>query len=302
MSFRMDRLQAMETFVQIVDRGSLTAAADALDTSLPSVVRILAWLERHLGVRLLNRTTRRIHLTDEGAQFLERCRAILSQVQEAEAALSSRLGEPQGRLAITAPVVFGRRYVTPIVNEFVRRYPNVNIDLLLLDRFTNLVEEGLDVAVRVGDLPDSSLVAIPVGQSRRVVCASAGYLRSHGKPRAPKDIAQHRCVRFTGIAPRDEWHFRIGRRDVAIPIASVISSNQVDSALQACIDGLGLGMFFSYQVATHRKAGELKYVLEEFETEPRPIQVIYPHSKLLSAKVRTFVDECVAQLRSSSFE
>jgi DNA-binding transcriptional LysR family regulator len=298
----MDRLHAMETFVQIVDKGSLTAAADALDTSLPSVVRVLASLERHLQVRLLNRTTRRMHLTDEGARFLERCRAILSQVREAEAALGSRGGEPQGKLAITAPVVFGRRYITPIVNAFVRRYPKVNIDLLLVDRFTNLVEEGLDVAVRVGELPDSSLVAVPVGQARRVICASPDYLRRQGKPRAPQDVAAHRCVRFTGVAPRDEWDFRMGRREVAIPITSVISCNQIDSALQACIDGLGLGMFFSYQVASHRKAGELKYVLEKFETEPRPIQVIFPHSKLLSAKVRTFVDECVAQLRSVRFE
>ncbi|HEX3060663.1 MAG TPA: LysR family transcriptional regulator [Usitatibacter sp.] len=292
----------METFVQIVDKGSLTAAADALDTSLPSVVRVLASLERHLQVRLLNRTTRRMHLTDEGARFLERCRAILSQVREAEAALGSRGGEPQGKLAITAPVVFGRRYITPIVNAFVRRYPKVNIDLLLVDRFTNLVEEGLDVAVRVGELPDSSLVAVPVGQARRVICASPDYLRRQGKPRAPQDVAAHRCVRFTGVAPRDEWDFRMGRREVAIPITSVISCNQIDSALQACIDGLGLGMFFSYQVASHRKAGELKYVLEKFEAEPRPIQVIFPHSKLLSAKVRTFVDECVAQLRSVRFE
>jgi DNA-binding transcriptional LysR family regulator len=298
----MDRLHAMETFVQIVDKGSLTAAADALDTSLPSVVRVLASLERHLQVRLLNRTTRRMHLTDEGARFLERCRAILSQVREAEAALGSRGGEPQGKLAITAPVVFGRRYITPIVNAFVRRYPKVNIDLLLVDRFTNLVEEGLDVAVRVGELPDSSLVAVPVGQARRVICASPDYLRRQGKPRAPQDVAAHRCVRFTGVAPRDEWDFRMGRREVAIPITSVISCNQIDSALQACIDGLGLGMFFSYQVASHRKAGELKYVLEKFETEPRPIQVIFPHSKLLSAKVRTFVDECVAQLRSVRLE
>jgi len=298
----MDRLHAMETFVQIVDKGSLTAAADALDTSLPSVVRVLASLERHLQVRLLNRTTRRMHLTDEGARFLERCRAILSQVREAEAALGSRGGEPQGKLAITAPVVFGRRYITPIVNAFVRRYPKVNIDLLLVDRFTNLVEEGLDVAVRVGELPDSSLVAVPVGQARRVICASPDYLRRQGKPRVPQDVAAHRCVRFTGVAPRDEWDFRMGRREVAIPITSVISCNQIDSALQACIDGLGLGMFFSYQVASHRNAGELKYVLEKFETEPRPIQVIFPHSKLLSAKVRTFVDECVAQLRSVRFE
>lgn len=298
----MDRLQAMATFVQIVDRGSLTAAADALDTSLPSVVRILAALERHLQVRLLNRTTRRIHLTDEGAQFLERCRAILSQVHEAEAALSFQHGEPQGRLAITAPVVFGRRYITPIVNEFVRRYPKINFDLLLVDRFTNLVEEGLDVALRVGELRDSSLVAIPVGQARRMLCASPDYLRRNGTPRAPQDIAAHRCVRFTGVAPRDEWHFRVGRREVAIPVTSVISCNQIDGALQACIEGLGLGMFFSYQIVSHRKAGDLKCVLEDFETEPRPIQVIYPHSRLLSAKVRTFVDECVAQLRRVNFE
>jgi DNA-binding transcriptional LysR family regulator len=298
----MDRLQAMTTFVQIVEKGSLTTAADTLDTSLPSVVRTLASLERHLGVRLLNRTTRRIHLTDEGAQFLERCRTILSEVQEAEAALTSRQIEPQGRLKITAPVVFGRRYMTPIVNQFARRYPNVNIDLLLLDRLTNLVEEGLDVAVRVGELPDSALVAIPVGQARRVICASPDYLRRHGRPRAPQDVAAHRCVRFTSVAPRDEWHFRVGRRDVTIPIASVITCNQIDSALQACIDGLGLGMFFSYQVVSHREAGDLKYVLEEFETEPRPIQIIYPHSKLLSAKVRTFVDECVKQLRKVKFD
>jgi DNA-binding transcriptional LysR family regulator len=298
----MDRLHAMETFVQIVDRGSLTAAADALDTSLPSVVRILASLERHLQVRLLNRTTRRIHLTDEGAQFLERCRGILSQVQEAEAALSSQRGEPRGKLAITAPVVFGRRYVTPIVNDFVRRYPHVSVDLLLVDRFANLVEEGLDVAVRVDQSRDSSLVAIPVGQARRVVCASRDYLRRHGTPRVPQDVTGHRCVRYTGIAARDEWHFRVGRRDVAVPITSVISCNQIDSALDACVNGLGLGMFFSYQVVPHRKSGELKCVLESFEVEPRPIQVIFPHSKLLSTKVRAFVDECVKQLRKARFD
>jgi DNA-binding transcriptional LysR family regulator len=298
----MDRLQAMTIFVQIVDKGSLTAAADALDMSLPSVVRTLASLERHLAVRLLNRTTRRIHLTDEGAQFLERCRTILSEVQEAEAALTSRQIEPQGRLKITAPVVFGRRYVTPIVNEFVRRYPHVSVDLLLVDRFTNLVEEGLDVAVRVDQLKDSSLVAIPVGQARRVICASPDYLRRHGTPRVPQDVARHRCVRYTGLAARDEWGLRVGRRIVTIPITSVISCNQIDSALDACINGVGLGMFFSYQVVPHRKAGELRCVLEEFEIEPRPIQVIYPHSKLLSTKVRAFVDECVKQLRKVKFD
>lgn len=298
----MDRFQAMATFVRIVDKGSLTAAAESLDTSLPSVVRALASLERHLGARLLNRTTRRIHLTDEGAQFLERCRTILSDVREAEAALTSRQAEPQGKLAITAPVVFGRRYVTPIVNEFVRRYPGVSVDLLLVDRPTNLVEEGLDVAVRVAQMKDSSLVAIPVGQARRVVCANPRYLRLQGTPRVPGDVSKHRCVRYTGLALRDEWQFRVGRRHIAVPITSVITCNQIDSAVDACIDGLGLGMFFSYQVVPYRKSGDLRYVLEEFEIEPLPIQVIYPHSKLLSTKVRAFVDACVSQLRKVTFD
>lgn len=291
----------METFVQIVDKGSLTRAAGALDLSLPSVVRILATLERHLRVRLLNRTTRRIHLTEEGEQFLERCRAILSQVREAEASMGSRHAEPEGRLAITAPVVFGRRYIAPIVVGFIQRHAKVNVDLLLIDRFANLVEEGLDVAVRVGVLPDSSLVAIPVGEARRVICASPAYLRRHGKPRTAQDLSSHRFVRFTGVAPRDEWNFRLGRRNVTMPITTVMSCNQIDSAIEACGAGLGLGMFFSYQVVSQVKAGALRYVLEEFESEPRPIQVIYPHSKLLSAKVRTFVDECVTQLRGVKF-
>src|SRR6185503_7028752 len=173
----MNKLSAMETFVRSVDKGSLTAAAESLDTSLPSVVRTLAALERDLGVRLLNRTTRRIHLTDEGAHYLVRCRAILSAVQESEAAFSARRAEPQGRLLVTASVLFGRRYVAPIVSEFLQRHPKVTAELVFVDRVVNLVEEGIDVAVRIGRLPDSSLVAIPVGTVRRVVCASPNYLR-----------------------------------------------------------------------------------------------------------------------------
>jgi DNA-binding transcriptional LysR family regulator len=298
----MDKLLAMKIFVQIVEKGTLTAAAASLDTSPPSVVRSLASLERHLGARLLNRTTRRIHLTDEGMQYLERCRTILSAVQEAEATLTTRQTEPQGRLTITAPVVFGRRYVAPIVNEFIQRYPNVSADLLLVDRFVNLIEEGLDVAVRVAHLGDSSLVAIPVGQARRVLCASPQYLQRHGTPRVPEDVRDHRCIRFTGITPRNEWRFRVRRRNVTIPITSVVSCNQIDSALDACENGLGLGMFLSYQVTPSRESGKLRYVLEEFESEPLPVQVIYPHSKLLSTKVRAFVDECVQQLRQIKFD
>jgi DNA-binding transcriptional LysR family regulator len=298
----MNTLLAMTTFVRIVEKGSLTAAAAILNTSLPSVVRTLAALERHLGVRLLNRTTRRIHLTDEGTQYLERCQAILSAVQEAEASLASSHVEPRGRLAITASVLFGRRYVAPLANDFIRRYPQVSADLLFVDRLVNVVEEGLDIAVRIGHLRDSSLISVKVGEVRRVVCASPQYLHRHGTPRTPEDLRAHRCIRHTGLAPRSDWSFRAGRRDVVIPITPVITCNEIDSAINACVGGIGIGMFLSYQVAPSRKLRKLKYVLEGFETETLPVQVVYPHSKLASTKVRAFVDYSVEKLREVAFD
>jgi len=233
----VNKLAAMATFVRIVEKGSLTAAAAALDTSLPSVVRTLAALEADLGVRLLNRTTRRIHLTDEGAQYLERCRAILAAVQDTEAAFSERRVEPQGRLSVTASVLFGRRYIAPIANAFVRRHPKVSAELVFVDRVVNQVEEGVDVAVRIGHLRDSSLVAVPVGRVRRVVCASPEYLRRRGTPRMPDDVRRHDCVRHTGLAPRAEWQFRLGRRIVAERIVQqVIENFPVQGRLGAVVD------------------------------------------------------------------
>jgi len=298
----MDKLLAMTTFVRVVEKGSLTAAAAILNTSLPSVVRILAALERELGVRLLNRTTRRIHLTEGGAQYLEQCRAILSAVHEADAALTSRLTEPQGRLAVTASVLFGRRYIAPIMSDFLRRYPLVSADLLFVDRVVNMVEEGIDVAVRIGHLADSTLIAVPVGKVRRVVCASPEYLQRRGTPRTPADVRAHSCVRHTGLALRGDWHFRVGRRMVTIPITAAISCNEIDSSLEACRSGLGLGMFLSYQSAPYRDTRKLRYVLEEFEIEPMPVQVVYPQAKLVTSKVRAFVDECVSKLRQIPFD
>jgi DNA-binding transcriptional LysR family regulator len=298
----VNKLSAMATFVRIVEKGSLTAAAAALDTSLPSVVRTLAALEGELGVRLLNRTTRRIHLTDDGVHYLERCRAILSAVHETEAAFTSGRAEPHGRLAVTASVLFGRRYLAPIVNDFLRRHAKVSAELLFVDRVVNLVEEGIDVAVRIGRLPDSSLVAVPVGRVRRVVCASPEYLRRRGTPRTPHDVREHACVRHTGLSPRSDWHFRIGRRRVTVPLNAVISCNDIDSSLEACASGHGLGMFLSYQSAPYRNEKRLRYVLEEFETEPLPVHIVYPQSRLVTGKVRAFVDECVRRLRQVPFD
>jgi DNA-binding transcriptional LysR family regulator len=298
----MDKFAAMKTFVRIVEAGSLTGAANSLDTSPPTVVRTLAALERKLGVSLLKRTTRRIHLTDEGTQYLDRCRDILAATQEAEDILVARRTEPVGKLSVTASVAFGRRYLTPIVYGFLQRYPRVSAEVLLVDRVVDLIDEGMDAAIRIARLRDSSLVAIEVGRVRRVVCASEKYLRRHGVPQLPNDIRTHRCVRHLGLSPRNEWHFQVGSRQQAIPINSVMTCNEIDGAVDACIEGLGLGMFLSYMVAPYRKAGQLKYVLETFETEPMPVQVVYPQTRLMSNRVRVFVDECVAKLRRVRFD
>jgi DNA-binding transcriptional LysR family regulator len=287
----MDKLRAMAGFVRIVERGSLTAAAAELGVSLPSMVRTLAALERELGATLLNRTTRRLHLTDDGRQYLERCRAILGQVQEAEATLHSRRAAPSGRLAVTAPALFGQRYVAPLMSEFLQRHPEVSGELLFVDRVVNLIEEGIDAAVRIGHLPDSSLVAIPLGEVRRVMCASPAYLRARGTPRRLEDLRGHRGVRVTGLTqPRK------------VSMASVLTCNLADAAIEACTSGLGIGWFVSYMVAPQVRAGRLKYVLEEFEAEPLPVSFLYPQSRQLSPTVRAFADLCARKLRAIRFD
>jgi len=280
----VDKLRAMQAFVHIVDGGSLTAAADALDSSLPSVVRTLAALEAELDVRLLNRTTRRIALTDEGREYYERCKRVLAEVDEAEAALSARRSAPKGRLHVTAPVMFGRLHVAPVATEFIARHAAVRLELLLLDRVVDLLEEGVDVGVRIGRLPDSSLVAVALGETRRVACASPAYLKRAGVPKAPADLARHRCVNFTGLGPASQANV-------------ALATNQVDAALDACVHGVGIGYFLCYQVQALLESGQLKRVLAEFEPAPLPIHVIYPHARLLSANVRAFVDWTVPRLR-----
>jgi DNA-binding transcriptional LysR family regulator len=188
------------------------------------------------------------------------------------------------------------------VTDFLRRHPKVSAELLFVDRVVDLVEEGIDVAVRIAHLPDSSLVAIPVGKVRRVVCASPEYLRRRGTPRAPQELRAHACIRHTGSARRSDWQFRVGRRRVSVPIDAVLSCSDVDSSLEACVSGHGLGVFLSYQTASYRKEKKLSYVLEEFETEAVPVQVVYAQSKLVAGKVRAFVDDCVSKLRQARFD
>lgn len=294
----MDRLKAMQTVVSIADRGSLTAAALALGSSLPSVVRTLAALEAHLGARLFHRTTRTIAPTEEGRYYIEQCRTLLATIADVEATLTNDAAEPSGRLTLTAPVQFGQLYVAPAITRFVQKYSKVRINLLLLDRIVNLVEENIDVGIRIGTLEDSSLVAQPLGQVSRVVVASPDYLRRHGEPQHPQGLLQANCIRFSG-GSGPWWTFNDNNRAFNVPVSGNLEFNQVAPTVEACLAGLGFGMFISYQVKEHLKHQRLRVVLESFQPPPRPIHVIYPSNRQLPTRTKLFVDWIKREVRAS---
>lgn len=285
----MDKLYAIEAFIRIVDAGSLTAAADTLDVSQPSMVRTLAALERDLGVRLLNRTTRRMSLTDEGRDYYERSRQILAAVEDAQRSLSARRATPRGRLRIASSVPFGRMFVAPVVSEYLAGHPEVSIELLLLDRIVDLVEEGMDMAVRVARLPDSSMVAHAIGATRRVVVASPALIKAGGLPRTPADLRGRRCISFTGVVSAAHWNFREGRKRVQVPVKNALVTNQIDASVLACVQGAGFGQFFDYHVLEQIKSGALRRILDAFEDEPIPASIVYPSARHQSPNVRSFV-------------
>jgi len=286
----MDKLAAMQTFTAIVEHGSLTAAANSLGKAGPTIVRSLALLEEELGVRLLNRTTRRMSLTEEGRVYLERCRQILSDVDEAEEALSSRGALPRGTIRVTAPVLFGQLRVAPAITRFLREYAEVKIELLLLDRVVDMVEEGIDVGIRIAPLEDSSMIASRVGEVRRVVCASPKLLRRVGMPSDPRDLAKHPCVNFQGLSSTPVWRFDQGRKKTSVPIDGPLSTNQAAVAVEACVEGLGFGRFLSYQIEALVEEKKLRVVLSNFEPPPIPIHVVFAHARLMTPRIRAFVD------------
>ncbi len=295
----MDKLLAMRAFVTIVDQGSLTAAADALDKSLPSMVRTLATLEEKLGVRLLNRTTRRSALTDEGRQYLQRCRQILSDIEDAERALGQNQDEPKGLIRITAPVQFGTMHVAPAVAVFLKRYPHTQVELILLDRVINMLEEGIDVAVRISRLDDSSMIATPVSEIRRVVCASPGLLKQSTPPKQPQDLEHLNCIRFTALVSDVAWEFSVNGKRVSVPVSGSFKCNHAAASIDACAAGSGYGLFLSYQVAPLVKAGKLKILLSEFEPEPIPVNLVYSSTRLMTSRMRVFLDFMRQELRGS---
>ena len=295
----MDRFRAMQAFIRIVDGGSLSAAARSLGVSLPAVVRTLAGLEEHLGTRLLNRTTRRINLTDDGQQFYERARQILAEVEDAELSMSSARRRPGGTLSLTAPVVYGRLKLMPVLAEYRRRFPDVGVRLLL-DRNVNLIEEGLDLAIRIGALADSSLVATELARVRRVLFASGAYLRRHGSPRHPCELAKHACLSLSVIAPADHWRFRDEGKELAVKVRPAFVSNSADAVIGMAEAGAGIGVALSYQIERQLARRTLQLVLDEYAPAPVPVSALHPHGRLTAAKVREFLALAAAALGERS--
>jgi len=275
----MDRIEAMQAFVAVADLRGFAPAARKLGLSPSGVTRLIAALEEHLGARLLQRTTRSVALTDVGSRFLERARRILSDVEEAE-----------GSAVVSAPVGFGRLHVSPIMSEYLKIYPEVSGDLRLSDRVVNLVEDGVDLAVRIGHLPDSSLVARHVGEMRRIVVASPGYLKRRGEPDTPEAIASHETIQFGATAVSPDWLFIREGHEIHVATTPRLTTNSSDAAVHYAAQDGGLTRLLAYQAAEAIKAGRLKIVLAKFELPALPIHVVYPTSRLLSAKVRTFID------------
>lgn len=297
----MDKLRAMKTFVQIADSGTLTGAARTLDTSLSAVVRMLASLERELGVRLLNRTTRRVALTAEGRAYLTSCRDILSALDESETSLRSHATEPSGHIVLTAPVLFGRMYVAPALAQFLRHQPKVTCELLLYDRIVNLLEENIDVGVRIGELSDSSLVAQRIGEVRRVIAASPAFLKEVGHPSEPRQLSALNCIASANRG--GTWMFAGAKaRKFSVSVRGNLQTNHIGPAIDACAAGLGFGMFLSYQIEALVAAGKLEIVLADFELPPLPIHIVYPSRGLLPLRTRALIEHLRRELTEQRAE
>jgi DNA-binding transcriptional LysR family regulator len=294
----MDRLDAMNAFVVTVEAGGLSAAARKLGRSAAAITRTVAALEQHLGVSLLRRTTRGVSLTEAGERYLVACRRVLAEIAEAEQLAAGARSAVRGTLTVTAPSAFGVLHVRPILDAYLAAHPEVTARLQLLDRVVNLVDEGIDVAVRIAFLPDSSLLSTRVGEVRRVVCASPDYVARLGKPKAPRDLAEHTVIACSGVTPTDTWSFAAGRAK-HVKVRPVLTVNSALAAIGSAVDGHGVTCVLSYQVASELAAGRLVRLLPEHEPEPLPVHVVYPPASAAIARVRAFIETAVPRLRAA---
>jgi DNA-binding transcriptional LysR family regulator len=293
----MDRLETMRVFVAVAEAAGFALAARRLAMSAPAVTRAISALEKRVGTRLLHRTTRVVRLTDAGVRFFADCKRILSEIEEAEGSAAGSHAEPRGRLTITASTMFGRLYVAPVIVDFLARYPLVTVRTVFADRVVDLLEEGLDAAVRISHLPDSSLTAIKVGSVRRVTCASPAYLEARGAPRAPAALVEHDTIMFSQDGNTGGWAFPVGGALERVRLQPRLIANAAEVAIAAAVAGRGITRVLSYQIAAELQAGRLRIVLAEYEPAPIPVSVVFPEGRRAAAKVRAFVDFAVQSLR-----
>lgn len=295
----MDRFHVMSVYVAVAEEESFAAGARRLGMSPPAVTRAIASLEKRLGVKLLTRTTRYVRTTDAGRRYLEHTRRILADADEADETAAGVNAAPRGRLIVTAPVLFGRMFVTPGVVDFLRRYPDISISALFLDRVVNLIEEGIDVGVRIGELPDSSLHAIGVGQVHRVVCASPDYLKANGVPRNPADLATHTIIAASPVSPSIDWKFEGGKKSTVVKLIPRLTVTNNDAAIVAALQGFGITRLMSYQIGPLLASGQLKAILQDSDHSRLPIHILHGEGAHASTKVRVFVDSMAARLRAA---
>ncbi|MET0617060.1 MAG: LysR family transcriptional regulator [Luteibacter sp.] len=295
----MDQIHLMKVFVAVGEEESFAAASRRIDLSPAAVTRAVAALEDELGVKLLQRTTRSVKLTDAGRRYLDDTRHILASIVEANEAAMGVNASPKGNLSVTASVLFGKHFVMPSIVKFLEAYPEVDVSAYFLDRNVNLLDEGIDVAVRIGHLPDSSYKAVRVGTVRRILCAAPAYIAKHGAPERPADLAGHTIVTATGVSPRHEWKFGSTADPTMVRVKPRLTVTSNDGAIEAVSAGLGIARLLSYQIAEQLTKGRLSVLLADYEETPWPIHVIHRESKFGSSKVRRFIDLLVEDLRAN---
>lgn len=296
----MDRFHLMNVFVAVAEAEGFAAGARRLGLSPPAVTRAVAELETRLGVKLLHRTTRHVRTTDAGQRYLDDARRILAEADAADEAAAGINATPRGHLAVTAPVLFGRMFVLPGIVEYLQHYPETEVSALFLDRVVNLLEEGLDVGVRIGELPDSSMRAVPAGSVRLVLCAAPAYLQQYGLPQQPQDLLEHSMIASSAGSNTFNWRFDNTSSSRPLRLQPRLTVTTNDAALEAARQGFGITRLLSYQVAPQLASGELQTLLEDYEPPPRPIHIMHREGRYASAKVRSFVDLMVARLRADS--
>lgn len=297
----MDKLDAMKVFVEVARQKSFVGASTSLNLSAPAVTRYIAFLENLLGIKLFNRTTRHVCLTESGAQYLNDTKRIIEEIKEAEEAVSGIYTEPKGTLTITAPVLFGEQYILPIVIDFLKHNKNVEVKVLFSDNITNLIEEGLDIAIRIGHLKDSNLYASQLGVVRRIVCGSPEYFIQNGKPISPADLSEHNIIFPTTFESSPVWHFVNKGKKEFVKLKPRLCCNQNSAALKAAIQGFGLTRLMSYQVGEELAKGTLQSVLTSYEEAPLPINIIHMEGRRVNAKVRAFLDLAKLHLQKNPF-